>query len=89
MTGKIGPCRTPGAIYETDVQPSKLVLHVLFPAPILNDLSQDENATLIKEAHDAILPIIEKLYSRAWSKHFAERMITDHEYPMPTRHQDL
>ena len=89
MTGKVGPCRTPGAVYETDVLPSELALRVFFPAPILEDLSKDENATLIRVVHDAVLPIVEELYSRAWTDHFAGRMITDHDNPMPERHDQL
>lgn len=88
MSAKHGPCRTPGTVYETRLFNKKIVLNMLLPRPIIKKLSDDEKARLISDLHDAVLPIMERLYSRTWDQ-FAGKKLTDHDHPMPDSHEDL
>jgi hypothetical protein len=89
VTGKTGACRTPGTVYEVEIEPDKITLCVMLPKPILGGLSSTEEAAIAKKIHDAALPTIEWLFSRAWREHFAGRELADHAGPMPVRHEQL
>ena len=83
------PCGTPGAVYETVLDPKSVTLRILLPAPVIDGLSLDERGALIQSLHDAIIPTVEKLYKQVWSKHFANRLYPDHDRPFPARHAQL
>jgi hypothetical protein len=89
MTGKTGACRTPGTVYEVEIKPDKITLIVMLPRPILGSLSDTEETAIAKRIHDAALPTIEWVFSRAWREHFAGRELADHAQPMPARHEQL
>lgn len=89
-TGKPGwRCRTPGTVYETDIQPDTITLKIMLPHPIAGDLTRDEHSLVVKQIHDAALPTIEWLFSRAWDEHFANKPLTDHDLIMPASHEEL
>lgn len=78
------PCMTPGAVYETVFTPSRLTFHVHLPVPILAGVPQEPIA---KKVHDAVLPIIEELYRKEWTRCLSGVLI-DGDY-MPARHEQL
>lgn len=88
-SGKPGPCRTPGAVYETKLQATSMALKVMFPRPVITQLSEQEKKALIKDIHDAVLPVVEKLYSRTWDDLFSCRPLAGHTGEMPLRHEEL
>lgn len=89
MTGKIGPCKTPGSVYEMDVEPKLLGVKVHLPLPLLDDVTEGEKAEIARRLHDAVLPIAEWVFSRSWETHLAGRAIPNHDGPMPPKHDDL
>lgn len=89
MTGKIGPCRTPGTVYEIDIKPDSVRVEMFFPRPIVGNISAKDEAKLVKSLHDGVLPAIEWLFSRAWKEHFAGYRLPGHIGVMPDRHEDL
>ncbi len=89
MSGKTGPCRTPGAVYGTKLSESRITASVAFPCKVIRVLSESERADLIKQVHDGLVPVIEKLYSRTWKELFAGRYLTDHDGLMPHEHEEL
>ncbi len=89
MTGKSGPCRTPGAIYETKLTEKSFGLKVMFPRLVIAELTSAERQELITEIHAAIIPVMEKLYSRVWDELFAGKPLTGHSREMPLHHDEL
>ena len=78
-------CRTPGAVYQTDVLPRCIVHTVMLPQSI--QLSDAKERALAKALHDAVLPVMEQFYRDNWNKFFAERIIDGDR--MPKRWSDL
>jgi hypothetical protein len=79
-------CKTPGAVYETNVAPEYLSLTILFPRPVLAMPCRDQQV-LVRKVHRAVLPVIEKLYHDAWERCFRGQMIDGQR--MPHYHEDL
>jgi hypothetical protein len=90
MSGKQSrPCGTPGSIYETELAADVVTMKVFLPAPAVASLSEAEQAQLVADLHEAIIPTMERLYSRAWGEHFAGRQYPDHDRPFPPEHEQL
>lgn len=83
------PCRTPGAIYETVLDSSRLSLSVIFPRPVIAELTAEEKEKLITKIHDATVNVIETLYTQVWAEVFADKPLEGHDGNMPRHHYDL
>lgn len=60
------PCKTPGCVYSTAINPHKIRLDIELPVEMLSDLDQVTTRELVKEFHLAILPVVERLFQDRW-----------------------
>lgn len=72
-----------------DVTADRIGVQVHLPLPLLDDITAEEEAEISLRLHDAVLPVAEWVFSRSWATHLAERMVADHDKPMPSSHDDL
>lgn len=77
-------CKTPSAVYSTSFERDFIDLGIRLPLRILNPPHEKE---LVAELHNAILPVIEKLYRERWNL-FAGKEV-DNGGPLPPKWEDL
>jgi hypothetical protein len=82
------PCKTPGTVYDTNIDQDRIRLAVRMPVNLLVDITEDQKKQLVIDLHNAILPVIERAFQQHWQQ-MAGKTVKGDDRPMPDRWEDL
>ena len=82
------PCRTPGTVYDTNINPDRIRLAIRMPVNLLSDITEEQKQQLVMDLHNALLPVVEQVFRQQW-RQMSGKLIKGHTRPMPETWEEL